>query len=113
MGSGPPLPSDWNLPAFLMLAGLAQQRAPRRGPMIGKQLLLSSAAICLILASGPGHAQSPADSKKEDAQKERVQRNEPAKGAEPRSDTKGQEKSSEQTREQTRKTPPSASTENG
>ena len=65
--------------------------------MIRKQLLLSSAAICLILASGLGYAQSPADSKKEDAQKERVQKNDAAKGAEPRSDTKGQEKSSEHT----------------
>src|SRR3954463_2338683 len=87
--------------------------------MIRKQLVLSTATMCLILASGLGYAQSPADSKKEDAQKERTQKNEPAKGAEPRSETKGQEKLSpraetkeqEKSSEQTRKAP-SAATEN-
>jgi len=65
--------------------------------MIRKRFLLSTATICLMLASGLVYAQSPGDSKKEDAQKERVQKNEPAKGAEPRSERTGQEKSSEQT----------------
>ena len=47
--------------------------------MIRKQLLLSTAAVCLMLASGLVYAQSPADSKKDDTQKERVQKSEPSK----------------------------------
>src|SRR3954452_5036344 len=65
--------------------------------MIRKQFLLSTATICLMLASGLVYAQSPADAKKDEPQKERVQKNDPAKGAEPRSDVKGHDKSSEQT----------------
>src|SRR6478752_2532091 len=72
--------------------------------MVRKQFLLSTATICLMLASGLVYAQAP-DSKKDDTQKERVQKNEPAKGAEPRSDVKGQEKSSEHTGAKDQKTP--------
>jgi len=75
--------------------------------MIRKQLLLSTATICLMLAPGLIYAQSPAESKKQDTQKEHVQRNEPAKGAEPRSEGRGSEKASEQTPKT-----PAASSEN-
>src|SRR3954470_11139712 len=77
--------------------------------MIRKRFLLSTATICLILASVQGYAQSPGDSKKEDTQKERVQKNEPAKGAEPRSDAKAHEKSPEQAQ----KTPAASSEKSG
>lgn len=81
--------------------------------MIRKQFLLSTATICLMLASGLVYAQSPADSKKDDTQKEHVQKNEPAKGAEPRSDVKGQEKSSEHTGAKDQKTPAASMEKDG
>ena len=81
--------------------------------MIRKQFLLSTATICLMLACGQVYAQSPTDSKKDDTQKERVQKNEPAKGAEPRSDVKGQEKSSEHTGAKDQKTPAASMEKSG
>ena len=81
--------------------------------MIRKQFLLSTATIYLMLACGQVYAQSPADSKKDDTQKERVQKNEPAKGAEPRSDVKGQEKSSEHTGAKDQKTPAASMEKSG
>jgi hypothetical protein len=81
--------------------------------MVRKQFLLSTATICLMLASGLVYAQSPADSKKDDTQKERVQKNEPAKGAESRSDVKGQEKSSEHTGAKDQKTPAASMEKDG
>jgi hypothetical protein len=51
--------------------------------MIRRQFLLSAGTICLMLASAPLYAQSPAETKKDDVQKERIQKNEPAKGTEP------------------------------
>src|ERR1043165_2657238 len=57
--------------------------------MIRKQFFLSTATICLMLAFGPACAQSPADSKKDEATKERVQKNEPARPAGARSEGQG------------------------
>jgi hypothetical protein len=86
--------------------------------MIRKQLLLSTATVCLMLASGLVYAQSPADSKKDDTQKERVQKSEPsksepAKDAEPRSDAKGHDRASERTGAKDQKTPAASMEKSG
>jgi hypothetical protein len=86
--------------------------------MIQKQFLLSTATVCLMLASGLVYAQSPADSKKDDTQKERVQKSEPsksepAKDAEPRSDAKRQDKASEHTSAKDQKTPAASMEKSG
>jgi hypothetical protein len=57
--------------------------------------LVSAATACLLLTSGLVYAQTPAETKKDEPRKERVEKDQPAKASDSRSEVRPQEKSRE------------------
>jgi hypothetical protein len=57
--------------------------------------LLSAATACLLVTSGLAYAQTSVETKKDEPRKERVEKDQPAKGSESRSEAKPQERTRE------------------
>jgi len=57
--------------------------------------LLSAATACLLLTSGLAYAQSPAETKRDQPRKEQIEKDQPARGSESRSEAKPQERTRE------------------
>src|SRR4051812_12523425 len=57
--------------------------------------LLSAATACLLVTSGLAYAQTSVETKKDEPRKERVEKDQPVKGSESRSEAKPQERTRE------------------
>jgi len=66
-----------------------------------KRFLLSGAAVCLMLTSGLAYAQSPGDTRRDEPKKDRLEKSEPAKAGQSRSESSPEER----TREPERRNP--------
>src|SRR5438105_11717428 len=81
--------------SLLTYVGAANVLVERRTIMLRKQFLLSGATICLMLTSGLVHAQSPGETRRDEPKRERLEKSEPTKAGESRSETRPQERTRE------------------
>src|SRR5207237_6208788 len=75
--------------------GGANVLVERRMIMLRKQFLLSGATICLMLTSGLVYAQSPGGTRRDEPTRERLEKSEPTKAGESRSEGRPQERTRE------------------
>jgi uncharacterized protein DUF1236 len=62
---------------------------------VARKQLLSGATICLMLTSGLAYAQSPGETRRDEPKRERLERSEPAKASDSRSETRSRERTRE------------------
>ena len=76
--------------------------------MLRKQFLLSGATICLMLTSGLVYAQSPGGTRRDEPTRERLEKSEPTKAGESRSEARPQERTRERSETNSEQKNPSA-----
>jgi len=76
--------------------------------MVRKRFLLSGAIVCLMLSSGLAYAQSPGDARRDEPKKDRLEKSEPAKAGQSRSESRPEERTRERSESSPERGNPSA-----
>jgi hypothetical protein len=76
--------------------------------MVRKRFLWSGATVCLMLTSGLAYAQSPGDTRRDEPKKDRLEKSEPAKAGQSRSESRPEERTRERSESNSERGNPSA-----